>query len=464
MRRISRRALLRGAGAAVALPLLDAMAPRPARAAGEKPPVRMFLYIVGGGAYQPAWTIDDTGRKAELPGPKAVEYLGAAVERNEPLGKLSPTLEGLDPVRRHVLLLGGLTLADAYGFEDGHSAEIGALLTGVPFARDKVHCGVSIDQVAARHFEGKTAVDALVLGLHGSRPGGAKGIGRVYAQHYSWRTPTTPTGEERNPKLVFDRLFRTRAATGRGEEDADRRSVLDHVLDEARRLQSALGGADKAKLEEYLTAVRDVEKRIEFASKRVPDPRAPAFDNGTLEGVERRMPAEKGIPESYVEYDRLMVDLVALALRADLTRAALLTHGGYRSTPEAGVKRGHHDLQHHEGNLEKREELAKVDAFQAGLFRHAIEKFASIREGEGTLLDHSMLLYTSGMSNGNRHSRENLPVILAGRAGGTISTGRYVDYNWKKRTPLSNLYVEMLGRLGVPAARFGDSTGGLANL
>jgi hypothetical protein len=473
MRAITRRAMLRGAGAAVALPLLDAMAPRRGAfgATSENqsgkssdPPVRMFLYVVGGGAYQPAWTIDDTGRKAELPGPKAVEYLGAAVERNEPLGTLSPTLEPLEPVKKHVLLLGGLTLADAFGFEDGHSAEIGALLTGVPFARDRVHCGVSIDQAAARHFEGKTAVDALVLGLHGSRPGGAKGIGRVYAQHYSWRTPTTPTGEERNPKLVFDRLFRTRGGTGRAEEDADRRSVLDHVLDEARRLQSNLGGSDKAKLEEYLSAVRDVERRIEMASKKAPDAAAPAFDHGAVDGIERRLPAEKGIPEGYAEYDRLMVDLVALALRADLTRVALLTHGGYRSYPEVGVKRGHHDLQHHEGNLEKREELARVDRFNVGLFRYAIEKFASIPEGQGTLLDRAMLLYTSGMSNGNRHSRENLPVLLAGRAGGTISPGRYVDYNWKKRTPLSNLYVEMLGRLGIPTPRFGDSTGGLANL
>lgn len=437
-------------------------------AGDAKPPVRMCFYIVGGGAYLPFWTVDDTARTKGLEPPKAVEHLGPSVERNEPLGTLPPSLEPLEKVKKEILLLGGLTLANAYGFEDGHSAEIGALLTGVPFARDRVECGVSIDQLASRHFEGKTFLDALVVGLHGGRPGGAKGIGRVYAQHYSWRTPTTPTGEERNPKLVFDRLFRGRlngeAAKRAAASDADRRSVLDSVLDEARRLQSDLGSADRKKLDEYLTAVRDVEKRIEFASKRAPDPAAPTFDAGGIEAVEKRIPAEKGVPESYVDYDRLMVDLIALAFQTDTTRVAVFTHGGYRSYPEVGVKKGHHDLQHHEGDAEKREDLRKVDRFNVSQFAYAVEKFASMREGDGTLLDHSMLCYTSGMSNGNRHSRENLPVVLAGRAGGTLSTGRVVDYAWKKATPLSNLYVEMLTRLGIPTTKFGDSTGGLPHL
>ena len=458
MTRISRRAMLRGAGAAVALPFFESLA-----RADEKPPVRMFLYVVGGGAYLPYWTIDDSGRKAELPGPKAVEWLGASISRNEPLDVLPPSLEPLEKVKQDVLVLGGLTLANAYGFEDGHSAEIGALLTAVPFARDRVSCGVSLDQHAARHLEGKTYLDALVIGLNGSRPGGAKGVGRVYAQHYSWRSATTPTGEERNPKLIFDRLFRGRfgadARKRSAEEATDRRSVLDSVLDEAKRLQGSLGGSDRGKLEEYLSAVRDVEKRIEYASKRQPDPAAPAFDAGGLKELEGKIPAEKGIPESYVEYDRLMVDLVALAFQSDTTRVALLTHGGYRSYPEVGVKRGHHDLQHHEGIGDKREELRKVDRFNAGLFADVVEKF-----GKAKLLDSSMILFASGMSNGNRHSRENLPILLAGRANGTLKPGRCVDYEWKKRTPLANLYVEMLNRLGVPTERFGDSTGGLPHL
>jgi len=462
MKMLSRRTLLRGTGAAVALPFLEAMS-----FGQDKPkrPVRMCFYVVGGGAYLPTWTIDGAARATPLEPKKAVEHLGPALERNEPIGELSPALQPLEKVKKDLLILGGLTLSSAFGFEDGHSAEVGALLTGALFAKDKLQCGVSVDQVAARHFEGKTGLDALVIGINGGRPGGAKGLGRVYAQHYSWRTATTPTGEERNPKLVFERLFRGRdAARNNAEADADRRSVLDSVLEEAKRLQSTVGGSDRMKLDEYLTAVRDVEKRIEFASKRAPDPDAPAFDAGGLKEIEGRIPAEKGIPESYVEYDRLMIDLIALAFQSDTTRVAMLSHTGYRAYPEVGVKRGHHDCQHHEGDLEKREDLRKIDTFNVGLFAAAIEKFASVRDGEGSLLDHSMLMYGSGMSNGNRHSRENLPILLAGRASGTIAPGRYVDYNWKKLTPLSNLYVEMLTRMGIPTTKFGDSTGGLANL
>jgi len=468
MKPMSRRTLLRGAGAAVALPFLDAMIPPAFASAQGKPPVRMCFYVVGGGAYLPYWTIDSKARTDELEPKKAVEHLGPAIERNEPLDELSPSLEPLEKLKKDVLVLGGLTLSTAFGFEDGHSAEIGALLTGAVFAKDKLECAVSVDQLAARHFEGRTFLDALVVGLNGGRPGGAKGLGRVYAQHYSWRSATTPTGEERNPKLVFDRLFRSRmngeTARRSAETDTDRRSVLDSVLEEAKRLQSSLGGADRNKLDEYLTAVRDVEKRIEFAAKRAPDPDAPAFDAGGIKEIEGRIPAEKGIPESYTDYDKLMVDLIALAFQTDTTRVAMLSHTGYRSYPEVGVKRGHHDCQHHEGDPEKREDLRKIDRFNVGLFSYAIEKFSSVREGEGSLLDQSMLMYGSGMSNGNRHSRENLPILLAGRAGGTIKPGRYIDYDWKKKTPLSNLYVEMLNRMGIPTTKFGDSTGGLPHL
>ena len=443
---ITRRALLRGTGACVALPFFASVA-----RAQEKPPVRLFVYVVGGGAYLPMWTLDDAGRREPLSPQKSVEFLGTARAVDEPLGTLSPTLAPLDPHKKDLLVLGGLTLSDAFGFEDGHSAEIGALLTSTIYARDRVSCGMSMDQVAARHFEGKTRVDALTLGLHGPRPGGAKGIGRVYAQHYSWRTSTTPTGEERNPRLVFDRLFRTTAAA---PDDAERRSVLDAVHEDAKSLRTSLGGLDRAKLDEYLASVRDVEKRIAFAKK--PDPAAPAFDAGD---VEKRLPAEKGIPEDYTAYDRLMVDLVALAFRADLTRVAVLTHGGYRAYPEMGVKRGHHDVQHHEGVPEKREDLAKIDLFNTTRFADVVKTFADAK-----LLDGSMLVFGSGMSNPNRHSRENLPILLAGRAGGTLRTGRHVDYDWKKKTPVANLWVELLKRLDVPVQRFGDSTGGLPYL
>ena len=468
---ISRRTLLRGAGAALALPWLEAMTPKARAAQTAKPPVRAAFYIVGGGAYVPYWSLDDSGRRAELAKEKSVGYQAAPQERNEPLGDLSPTLEPLEKHKQDLLVLGGLSLIETHQFEDGHSAEIAALLTCAPLLRDRVHCGISIDQFAAKHLEGACYLDSLVLGVNGARPGGAKGIGRVYAQHYSWRSPNTPTGEERNPRAAFERLFRGADGTAAGRairrsalSDSDRKSVLDLVRDEANRLKASLGILDRQKLDEYLTAVRDVEKRIEFAIRKPAGPDAPSVMGDPEFPMEVKVPEGSGIPQTYEEYDRLMVDLMALAFATDRTRVAVLTHGGYRSYPEVGVKRGHHDLQHHEGDSEKREDLRKVDRFNVGLYSYMIERFKGIKEGEGTLLDNSMLLYASGMSNGNRHARENLPLLLAGRAGGTLKPGRYIDYNWKNLTPVANLYVEMLQRMNIPAAKFGNSTGGLAHL
>jgi hypothetical protein len=468
---ISRRTLLRGAGAALALPWLEAMTPRARAAQSAKPPVRVAFYIVGGGAYVPYWAIDDAGRREELVREKSVGYQAVPQDRNEPLGQLSPTLEPLEKHKHNLLVLGGLSLIDTHQFEDGHSAEIAALLTCAPLLRDRVHCGISIDQFAAKQSEGTCYLDSLVLGVNGARPGGARGIGRVYAQHYSWRSPTTPTGEERNPKAAFDRLFRgtdgsadDRAVRRSALSDSDRKSVLDLVREEANRLKASLGILDRQKLDEYLTAVRDVEKRIESANRKPLDPEAPSVIGDPEFPMEVKIPEGSGIPETYEEYDRLMVDLMALAFATDRTRVAVLTHGGYRSYPEVGVKRGHHDLQHHEGDPEKRTDLRKVDRFNVGLYSYMIERFQSIKEGAGTLLDNSMLLYASGMSNGNRHARENLPLLLAGGAGGTLKTGRYIDYNWKRLTPVANLYVEMLQRMNIRVKQFGNSTGGLPYL
>ena len=465
-RQLSRRMLLRGSGTALALPLLEAMLPAPARAAGElpRPPVRLFFYIVGGGAYVPYWAIDDAGRKAELADEKSVVYQAAPRECDEPLSELSPTLQPLARHKQDLLVLGGLTLIDTHQFEDGHSAEIAALLTAAPLHRDRVYCGPSVDQVAARHLGGKTAIDSLVLGLSGARPGGAKGIGRVYAQHYSWRTPTTPTGEERNPRAVFDRLFRDRRVSGGSITDADRRSVLDLVGEEAKTLLRDLGADDRRKLDEYLVAVRDVERRIEVAAKKPLDRDAPSLLGDPRFEPTLTVPEGAGIPETYAEYDRLMIDLVSVAFAADLTRVAVLTHGGYRSYPEVGVKRGHHDLQHHEGNPDKRADLRKVDHFNMELFAAALDRMKAVKDGGGTLLDNSLALWASGMSNGNRHARENLPLVLAGRGGGTVRPGRYLDFNWKNLTPVANLYTEMLGRAGVPVTEFGNSTAALPQL
>jgi hypothetical protein len=217
-------------------------------------------------------------------------------------------------------------------------------------------------------------------------------------------------------------------------------------------------------LDEYLTAVRDIERRIDLAAKRPPAADAPSLVGDPRFPVQVNVPVGAGIPESYVDYDHLMIDLVALAFATDVTRVAVLTHGGYRSFPEVEVRRGHHDLQHHEGDLDKRNDLRKVDRFNMERFADVLSRFKSISEGERTLLDNAMVLYATGMSNGNRHARENLPILLAGQAGGTLKTGRYIDYNWKRLTPIANLYVEMLRRQGLKIESFGDSSGGLAHL
>jgi hypothetical protein len=400
---------------------------------------------------------------------EAVEYRSRPQARNEPLETLSPSLEPLEPHKPDLLVLGGLTLVDSYQFEDGHSAEIAGLLTATPLTRDRVHCGISVDQLAARKLERETWIDSLVLGLNGARPGGAKGIGRVYAQHYSWRSATTPTGEERSPRAVFDRIVRHRSSEGRRQEKGsltadERQSVLDLVAEEATSLDATLGANDRRRLDEYLTAVRDVERRIEFAAKHPPAADAPSLIGDPRFPSEADLPAGDGVPESYVDYDRLMIDLIALAFAADLTRVAVLTHGGYRSYPEVEVKRGHHDLQHHEGDLDKRNDLRKVDRFNMQRFADVLGRFKAIVEGPGTLLENSMVLFATGMSNGNRHSPENLPILLAGRAGGTLKPGRYIDYDWKQKTPLANLYCEMLRRQGIAVDRFGDSSSGLPHL
>jgi hypothetical protein len=458
----------------MALPLLDAMQSPKAWTAsndGNKPPVRMLLYIVGGGAYMPYWSLDDGGRRDELSPETSVSYHSLPQERDEPLTTLSPSLEPLERHKDRLLVLGGLTLVDSYQFEDGHSAEIAGLLTGAPLVRERVHCGPSVDQVAAQHFANKTYVDSLVLGLNGARPGGAKGLGRIYAQHYSWRSPNTPTGEERSPRAVFERLFRGGGENAQGRAvrktalaSSLRKSVLDLVQDEAKQLQAAVGTEDRRKLEEYLTAVRDVEKRIDFAARRPPDGEAPSLLGDPRYRDSIQVPPGAGIPESYVDYDQLMTDLIAIAFATDTTRVAVLTHGGYRSYPEVDVKRGHHELQHHEGNPDKREDLRKVDRFNMGRFASVLDRLQATPETSGSLLDNSMVLFASGMSNGNRHARENLPILLAGKGGGSLRTGRHIDYNWKKLTPVSNLYLQMLHNMGVPAPKFGDGTGGLDNL
>jgi hypothetical protein len=440
--RISRRAALRGAGVALALPLLEAMIPRGARGAGAKPPVRLAFLYVPNGVHMPDWTPKTVGPEFEL----------------------SPVLEPLRPFKDDLLVLGGLTLDPARAHGDGggdHARAMASFLTGRhPRKTDgaDLRAGISVDQVASQAAGRSTRLPSLEVGCEGGKSAGEcdHGYSCAYQSNLSWRSESTPVAKEVNPRLVFDRLFGGLPG-GDGDEarargERHRKSVLDHVTEDARQLASALGASDRRKLEEYLTSVREIEQRISRA--------APARDGGRV-----RYPRPLGIPADYQEHLRLMSDLLALAFQSDLTRVATFVFandGNNRSYRAIGVSDGHHDLSHHAGDEAKQEKIRRINQFHTAELAYFLGRLKSTPEGDGTLLDHCMVVYGSGISDGNAHSHDELPILLAGKAGGTIKTGRHVRY--PKETPLTNLYLCMLDRIGVPLDAFGDSTGRLAAL
>jgi hypothetical protein len=436
-RPISRRTALRGLAAAVALPLLEAMAPG-AAPAGGKPPLRTAFLYVPNGAHMTDWTPRTEGAGFELP----------------------PTLRPLEPVKGELLVLSGLALDPARAHGDGggdHARAMAAFLTGRHPRKTggaDLRAGVSVDQLAAERVGRATRFLSLEIGCEGGPRGGScdHGYSCAYQTNLSWRGESAPAAKETDPRLLFERLFGGPAPgdAAAARRARDRASVLDAVADDARRLGSNLGATDRRKLDEYLTSVREVEQRV-AAARPAPGPG----------GV--RPPA--GIPADYGRHLRLMADLLALAFQADLTRVATFVFandGSNRSYPELGVPEGHHDLSHHGGDPAKQAKVAAINAFHARHLAYFLGRLRDVREGEGTLLDHSMVLYGSGISDGDRHDHADLPVLLAGRGGGTIKTGRHLRY--PKETPLTNLYLSMLDRMGSPVDAFGDSTGRLTGL
>jgi hypothetical protein len=441
-RRISRRAVLRGAGAVVALPLLEAMTPGVARASGAKPPLRMAFLYVPNGVHMPDWTPKEVGAGFALP----------------------PVLEPLRAVKDDLLVLSGLTLDPARAHGDGggdHARAMASFLTGRhPRKTDgaDLRAGVSVDQVAAGAVGRSTRFPSLEIGCEGGKNSGEcdHGYSCAYQSNLSWRGESSPAAKEINPRLVFDRLFGgPTGAVGdeaRAREDRRRKSVLDHVTEDARQLAAALGTSDRRKLDEYLSSVREVEQRVSRAR--------PAPDVARA-----RYPRPLGIPADYQEHLRLMGDLLALAFQSGLTRVATFVFandGSNRSYRAIGVPDGHHDLSHHGGDEAKQEKIREINRFHAAQLAYLLEKLKSTPEGDGTLLDHCMIVYGSGISDGNAHRHDGLPILIAGKAGGTIKTGRHVRY--PKETPLTNLYLSMLDRIGAPLDSFGDSTGRLASL
>jgi hypothetical protein len=448
---ISRRTVLKGLGTAVALPLLDAMVPRLAVAgmAAEKKelPLRLAVVYVPNGVNVAEWK------------PKA----------EGPLDELPSVLEPLTALKDDFLVLTGLTCDKARAHGDGpgdHARAMSAFLTGSQprktYGAD-IRAGVSFDQYVARQIGEATKFPSLELGCEGGRGVGNcdSGYSCAYSSTLAWRTESTPVPKEVNPAFVFDRLFGTgkadETAAARAKRQEYRKSVLDLVRDDARQLESSLGSSDARKLDEYLTAVRELEVRIakarESANKPAPKPDMP------------HPPA--GVPKDYAEHVRLMGDLLALAFRTDMTRVATLVYaneGSTRPYPFIGVPEGHHDLSHHQRDPKKLEKIRLINRFHTTAFAAMLESLMVSKEGDGNLLDRCMFVYGSGNSDGNRHNHDVLPILLAGKGGGTIRGGRHVVYPRDKDTPLCNLFLSLAERLGIQAHRFGDSTGKLAGL
>ena len=441
---LSRRAMLRGAGAALALPLLDAMVPAltalSQTAAAPARLRRLGVFYVPNGMSMGYWWPRNEGPLAELP----------------------PTLQSLAALKDQVLLLGGLAdkPADLMLGGGDHARSAGTFLTATTFKLTTgadVYAATSMDQVAAQELGKQTQLTSLELGIESNAMLGTcdGGSSCAYTNTISWRNPTTPLPVERDPRAVFERLFGTSGSTdpaarvARLQRD---RTIIDAVGAELKRLQQILGAGDRLKVSEYVDSVRDVERRIQTAA---------AQSSRELPLVDE--PA--GIPEDYATHAKLQMDLLALAYQTDLTRVStfmLAKEVSGRAYPEIGVSDSHHPLSHHQDESGKLERLHKINEYHFQQFAHLAAKLAATPDGDGTLLDHTVLLYGTGISDSNTHFHDDLPVAVVGGKGAGIRGGRYVRH--ADGTPISNLYVSLLDRLGVAVDAFGDSTGRIETL
>ncbi len=432
---LSRRTVLRGVGTAVALPLLDAMIPAFAPAAATKP-VRRF-----GVAYHPNGVIYDQW----LPTGSGANF------------ELSPTLKQLEPFKDQLIVVTGLFSDQAEPLGDGggdHSRACGSYLTGVHVNKSDsiVQNAVSMDQILAKEFEKETQLASLQMTVDDNSLLGSCDLGYscAYSSTLSWLTPTLPLMAENNPRVLFERMFGSSDSTdakvraARLEQD---RSLLDSVNDRVKQLQGKLGSADNRKMSDYLASLRDVERRIQKAeeqsSKQLPDVAQPA-----------------GIPESFEDHVRLLYDLQLLAFQSDLTRVTTFMYGREqtgRPYPQIGVPEPHHPVTHHQADPVKMDKCCKIQRHHIMLFTEYLEKLRKTPDGEGSLLDHSILLFGSGISNSDRHTHGPLPAFLVGGGGGTLKGGRHLIY--PEHTPLTNLQLTLLNKLGLPAEKLGDSNG-----
>lgn len=452
-RTLNRRHFLRGLGACVALPLFESLRPAEVFAADAVPagglattatgaPLRMAFVYFPNGAIPSAWRPKGEGTDFQF----------------------GRTLRPLEKVRPYVQVLSGLDHKTAEPGPDGpgdHARGNGTFLTGVRLYKSatKVRAGVSIDQVLARKVGHLTRFPSLELTCDAVRRSGAcdSGYSCAYQFNLSWSSPTTPMTPEGNPRLMFERLFGS-GPPGQRQASLQRRrqeekSILDLVLEDARAMQRRLDAADRHKLDQYLTSVRELEKRIQKA-ERLGDAQDPAVDTPL------------GIPTDYTAYVQLMYDLLLLAFQTDSTRIAtfLVAHdGSNRSFDHIGISEGHHDLTHHQNRQDWIDKVADIDLWYVRQFARFLEKLQETQDVDGrSLLHNSMIVYGSGNADGNRHTHTDLPILLAGAGGGTLTPGRYVKYGSR---PMTNLFLSLAHRFGVSdLQRFGDSTGPLGNV
>ena len=425
-------------GASVAIPFLDAMVPAFAAPAAAKSPCRMVFAYVPNGIHMPYWTPEVEGAEFTLP----------------------RTLAPLAEYRDDILLLSGLTQNNGRALGDGpgdHARAAASYLTGVhprKTAGSDIAAGVSVDQIAAEHIGTRTRFASLEFGCEDGRLVGNcdSGYSCAYSNSISWRTPSAPNPVEINPRLAFERLFGSPEdgdAATRARRLRYRRSVLDYVASDTESLKASLGPTDQRKLDEYLSGVRDIERRIEAAEKMTaeqpPDLERPA-----------------GVPADFGEHAKLMFDLLAVALATDATRVTtflIAREGSTHSYREIGIADAHHPLTHHRNDPAMIEKVAQINHYHIELFGAFLKRLKDTPDGDGTLLDHTMVLYGSGLSDGNKHQHDDLPVLLAGRGCGTFKTGRHVRVG--NETPMTNLFLSMLDGVGVNVEKLGDSNGKL---
>ncbi len=437
---LDRRTLLRGAGTAIALPFLDAMATDRVHATERAAPIRAAFIYVPNGMIMPRWTPVGEGKSFEL----------------------SPTLAPLSDLKDDIMVVSGLNhhLGDPLGDGPGdHARAQGNYLTGARPLKNATFArvGISIDQRIAQAIGDQTRLPSMELTCDRGLSAGScdSGYNCSYQSTVAWRSETVPQPAEVDPRRVFDRLFSNdgRSAARTAKQQRRDRSVLDFVIGDSRRLANDLSAPDKMKLDEYLSAVRAVEHQIEQIGKFG----VPAVPTGS------RKPST--YPENFSEHLQLMGELLCLAFQSDSTRVASFVfgrEGSERTYASQGGSEGHHGISHHQNNPAKIEVLARIDHFHAEQLGHLLRRMKSIREGEGTLLDSVMLTYGSGLSDGNRHLHSDLPTLVAGRAGGRVGTGRHVRVEGK--LPMSNLWLTVLQNLGAKDDKFGDSTGILSQL